>query len=446
MIHSDSTISILAFCRYLYQLINSNGWLPRRQEAEDDTCEVTGKKKSALVTHQEVRDWGDGRRDAMIVSVSHAWETREHPDPCRFQLQNLVDCVSLYDAAYSSDLWLFYDYTSLYQWRRDAKEELSYQRAMRNVQVLYAHKCSVTFRMERLTPDDMWTAAENDPTFKVPIYHGPSRQVVPLPLKELVRNTNLYLVRGWCLAEREWSASRSVPDQNVAIDEGSGEDQEIKKIPTSPEVFNQRMAQSVFTHRVDCESVIELQKKIFHTKVTIRKHLVLEDLTKDDVDELVASLPHYRSLKVLEIRRFSADVEQAIAFAQAKPPLTSFLHEHICWESWGVQAVFLSMLESSILHGRLWDLCLWRSCCYRIWKVLKAPEMPWPRLGHWDSVRSDFCGSLWSLHQALGEILKEHESLKELKLWMCQVGDLGAQAQSFAILIGGISNIFLKFG
>ena len=259
----------------------------------------------------------------MIVSVSHAWETREHPDPCRFQLQNLVDCVSLYDAAYSSDLWLFYDYTSLYQWRRTAEEELSYQRAMRNVQVLYAHRSTLTFRMECLTPQAMWSAAENDPASKVPVYHGPSRMVVPLPLKDLVRNSNLYLVRGWCLAEREWSASRSVIGQNVVIYGGSGEDQEMKKIPTSPDVFVQRMARSVFTHRVDCDSVIELQRKIFFSKVTKCEQLHLTHLTNADVDELVASLPHYRGLKVLKIDRFSADVEQIIAFGQAEPPFMS---------------------------------------------------------------------------------------------------------------------------
>ena len=356
MIHSDSTISISAFCRYLYQLFNLKGWLPRRQEAEDDTCEVTGKKKSALVTHQEVREWGDGRRDAMIVSVSHAWETREHPDPCRFQLQNLVQCLKLYDAAYFSDLWIFFDYTSLFQWRRDANHELSYQRAMRNVQVLYAHRSTLTFRMECLTPQAMWTAAENDATFKIPVYHGPSRMVVPLPLKELVRNINPYLVRGWCLAEREWSASRSVPDQNVAIDGGSGEDQEIKKIPTSPDVFNQRMAQSVFTHRVDCDSVIELQRKIFHTKVTICEQLQLTKLTKDDVDELVASLPHYRKLKVLVIDEFTADEDQIIAFAQAGPPFMSLflLYEANSLRDMSRPKCFLLwMLESSILHGRL---------------------------------------------------------------------------------------------
>ena len=79
-----------------------------------------------------------GRRE--IVSVSHAWETREHPDPCRFQLQNLADCA----AAYLSDLWLFFDYTSFYQWQRSAQQELT---SMRNVQVLYAHKCTLTFCM-----------------------------------------------------------------------------------------------------------------------------------------------------------------------------------------------------------------------------------------------------------------------------------------------------------
>ena len=348
--------SSFAFCRYLYHLFHSKGWLPRRQEAEDETYQVNGIEMSALVTHQEVRDWGNGRTDAMIVAVSHAWETREHPDPCRFQLQNLVQCLTLYNAAYSSDLWLFYDYTSLYQWRRAAKEELSYQRAMRNVQVLYAHRSTLTFRMECLTPQEMWTAAENDPTFKVPVYHGPNRRVEPLPLKKLVRNSNVYLIRGWCLAEREWSASRSIQGQNVVIDGGSGEDQEIKKIPTAPDVFIQRMSRSVFTHRLDCDSVIELQKKIFFTKVTVRKQLVLEELTKDDLDELVAFLPHYRNLKVLKIVRFTADEEQIIAFVEAESPACHLFHEPFV-ESSDIQSLFsccvLSILKATFCTAGL---------------------------------------------------------------------------------------------
>ena len=35
------------------------------------------------------------------------------------------------------------------------------------------------------------------------------------------------------------------------------------------------------------------------------------------------------------------------------------------------------------------------------------------------------------LHQALAAVLKDHKSLKKLKLWRCEVGDVGAQASGF---------------
>ena len=40
----------------------------------------------------------------------------------------------------------------------------------------------------------------------------------------------------------------------------------------------------------------------------------------------------------------------------------------------------------------------------------------------------------WSLHQALGQMLINNKSLKELDLCSCQVGDVGAQAPGFSIL------------
>ena len=103
----------------MYDLLHMEKWLPRRQEAElsDQTCLVKGEEKPALVTHAEVRQWGLRQKDAMIISVSHAWESREHPDPVRFQLQNLVNALALYGAAYYSELWVFFDYVSLFQWR-----------------------------------------------------------------------------------------------------------------------------------------------------------------------------------------------------------------------------------------------------------------------------------------------------------------------------------------
>ena len=63
------------------------------------------------------------------------------------------------------------------------------------------------------------------------------------------------------------------------------------------------------------------------------------------------------------------------------------------------QTVFCRCSEQQTkFHGRRWVLCRWRSWCCTDYKVLQAPDMPWPRPGLWDSVHSDFCGPLWSLH------------------------------------------------
>eukprot|EP00913_Durusdinium_trenchii_P015961 g14999.t1 len=304
---------------YFYKLLRASRCMPRRQEAEHDWCEVDGQEISALVSHKEVAEWALGRRKALICSVSHAWETREHPDPCNFQLQNLVNCV--WDAAYVDDIWVFYDYLSLFQFHRDtAEQEASFRRAMSNMHVMYAHQSTLTFRLECLTPVETWTARKEDSMYKVPIYHLPSNSVAWIPLSELMENFVFYLERGWCRAEIEWSAARGIPAQNIAIDceaDRYGNVANTKKVPTAPEVFEQRMATSAFTHRNDAATVVDLQRKIFHQKVTMRRHLEFRNLTVSDMGELAASLPHLKNLRVLHIDDFYVGDAEAKAFCQA---------------------------------------------------------------------------------------------------------------------------------
>lgn len=318
--HIISDLLNIELARYLYKLLRSDRCMPRCQEAERDCCEVNGTEVSALVSHQEVAEWALGRRQAMIISVSHAWETREHPDPCRFQLELLVNCVALWDAAYVDDIWIFYDYVSLFQFQRDtAEQETSFRRAMGNMHMLYAHQSTLTFRLESLTPDETWTARKEDSTYKVPVYHLPSGSIAWISLRDLWENRVLYLSRGWCMAEIEWSAARNIPAQNLAIDGEPGIMTTAKKVPTAPEVFEERMATSAFTHRNDATSVVRLQRKIFHEKVTSRNHMKLQDLTRADMVELAASLPHFQNLKVLQIHGFRAGEGEANAFCEAGP-------------------------------------------------------------------------------------------------------------------------------
>ena len=250
------------------------------------------------MTHKEVAAWANGGRDAIICSVSHAWETREHPDPCGWQLGQLVDCLALYGAAYKSDVWVFYDYTSLFQFKRqDGHEQESFSKGMQNMHVMYAHDFNLTLRIHCLTPDDIWNAAVADVDRKISVFHDPSGCIKPIPLKELVHNRTLYEERGWCKAEMEWSAARGIFAQNQRID-GSGDCQLVHfggRVPQSPEVFEQQMATSAFTHRNDAPEVARLQRKIFSEKMTVAKEVIFKDLPSSELEKLIRALPHCKA-------------------------------------------------------------------------------------------------------------------------------------------------------
>ena len=71
--------------------------------------------------------------------------------------------------------------------------------------------------------------------------------------------------------------------------------------------------------------------------------------------------------------------------------------------------------------------------------------MPWPRPGHWDPFEVISVDRSGRLHQALAAMLKD-KSLKELVLWQCQVGDVGAQASGVLLFWSeAFSIMFLKF-
>ncbi|CAK9092496.1 unnamed protein product, partial [Durusdinium trenchii] len=309
---------------WLYHLRRFDMPLPRRQEA--DHAVFGPEEKSGLVSHEEVAQWAMGRKDAIICSVSHGWETREHPDPCRWQLGQLVDCIALYDAAYFSDIWVFYDYTSLYQFERETTEqEDSFTKGMQNMHVMYAHDFNLTLRIQHLTPNDIWDAAMADEDFKIPVYHLPSKSVKALPLRELVSNRTDNDKRGWCRAEKEWSAMRGISVQNQVITGpgvGSGKLIDLGlehfggKVPQLPQLFEQDIATSAFTHRHDAPEVVRLQRKVFHEKVTTSKEVRLQWLPSGEVDRLIKALPHFQELRVFRLNHFQTTMTQLEALGQ----------------------------------------------------------------------------------------------------------------------------------
>ena len=106
-----------ALQRYLAELALAQQPLPRRQEAESLKFTSGGISQSALVTHEEVQEWATGSRNAIMCSISHAWETREHPDPCRQGTGSPLDFLFLqHHFVWNTSLPVFPTVVSMKEW------------------------------------------------------------------------------------------------------------------------------------------------------------------------------------------------------------------------------------------------------------------------------------------------------------------------------------------
>ena len=212
---------------------------------------------------------------------------------------------------------MFYDYTSLFQYERKphSHEERSFRKAMKHMHLMYSHECNLTLRIETLTPEHTWEAMKADDKQRVRVWDQTSKTVKALPLQRLVENRTLYLERGWCKAEIEWSSLRRVNAQHQQIDKPRdgedtgpwkrvGQDQDMNcRIPMTPQRFRAAMKASKFTHRSDEGAVILLQEKIYFEKVTACKELILEGLPGTQVWALAAALPDFKNLKSMKAGR-----------------------------------------------------------------------------------------------------------------------------------------------
>ncbi|CAE7231324.1 NLRC3 [Symbiodinium sp. CCMP2592] len=398
----------LVRAKYLYELVQSKRTLPRRQEAEE----------WGLVTHEEVRAWAAGTRDAMICSVSHAWESREHPDPCAHQLKCLVDVVSLFDAAYFSDVWLFYDYVSLFQFKRESPaEEESFRRSMQDMHVLYAHQCTRTFRIESLTPDDVWDAALANSEYRVKVYDEATASVRDRPLKELYGNREVYRNRGWCKAEVEWSLARSRSEQNHWIDapalQSCSAPELLGKVPMAPEIFAEEMNSAAFTHRSDAEEVKRLQFKVFLQKASGCEEALFEYLPEGQLGQLAKVLPYYEKLRVLRLRNFKVGRAEAEEFGKALASNKTIRELEI-------------RIGKEHEYGFLWEaIGEALKCNFTLTSIdLNNNSIGVPEVATFE--HSDPQGVEGG--KAIGEALKTNSTLTEISLLGNRIGDEGVKA------------------
>ena len=103
---------------YLVQLHREGRVWPRRQEAEREPGALYRPPKKEYFR---------------FIAISHAWESREHPDPCGFQLEQIVRRIKWQEDFPNFLDWerwwgvypvfFFIDFLSLYQYKRDQPGE-----------------------------------------------------------------------------------------------------------------------------------------------------------------------------------------------------------------------------------------------------------------------------------------------------------------------------------
>ena len=230
-------------------------------------------------------------------------------------------------ATYFAEIWIFYDFLSLFQYSRETEaQQFSFGLAMANMHVLYAHEMSVTLRIESLTPAERWEKALREDEM-ITVFHAESSVVEPVPIKDLKHNPTPYANRGWCIGEMEWSSDRQETAQNQLIDicrdsDTAGQQAGPKRlellgrVPTSPEHFAVKMDTAAFTHRSDAPAVVHLQEKIFLEKVKRNESLNLEWLPGSEFPRLVVAMPYFEVLQSITLEHFECSQEEAEAFAK----------------------------------------------------------------------------------------------------------------------------------
>ena len=276
----------------------------------------------------------------------------------------MVSHAALFVAAFAADVWLFFDYVSLFQFKRQKEaEEQSFRRSMGNMHAMYAHESTMTFRLEGLTPEHRWQKAIQDSS-TVTIYFDKCGLVEPVPLHRLTRNQNAYSERGWCRAEVSWSSGRGDTAQHQRMDvevterEWTWEDDLTARTPVAPDVFAADMHSAAFTHRSDADAVIQLQEKVFLEKVTQRQKLKAVGISLEQMRPLTESLRHFKKLKCIALNDFRVGANEANAFVEARFLLPTSRGESIYEFAAVLYLRCLVILSCDLcnLHAMAWTL------------------------------------------------------------------------------------------
>lgn len=177
------------------------------------------------------------------------------------------------------------------------------------MQLLYTSTATKVLRIEDLATDDRREDHKDD---DILVYDSYWDGTVNKKAASLDRNTTPYHERGWCVAERQWSACASKPSQllPVPVDERGIPSAKTGLAPMLPAKFESLVSLEnlKFTHRDDLDSVVALQRRVFEEMAEPCPELTKANLPLEQMHILAASLQSFKKLQKLTLKNCDLDV------------------------------------------------------------------------------------------------------------------------------------------
>ena len=267
--------TVMVDAEWLAELADRGGILPRCQD-------VPAKAKVSL---SEMEAWDDQYTVGVLV-ISYPWLDRNHPDPHGEQLRKLAFVMKAFAAKARTikdcRVGVFWDYASLPQKNlngvddRNKEESERFKRALQGINAWYGHQKTHVVLV-----------------------------TTPLPTGHVYTNTQPYVGRGWCCAEKLMSSV--VKDQDALIDMSklNGNETAVSELikngkasrppPMSPDAFHQMLKDGVddesikFTNRGDVGVVADIYERAFVDEMSAATTLYYAGLGWSDSEITVLS-------------------------------------------------------------------------------------------------------------------------------------------------------------
>jgi len=272
--------------------------LPKRQDLPAEAIWVVEGARDDLPEGRY--DAASLRANVAVAALSYCWASPGHPDPTGEQLQRLARVVEVF-LGFVNEVAIFIDWCSLYQQPRTDEQQESFCRALKHVNLWYAHQLVHSWMLTTVPEGGKPYMERGWPTFEYAI-------------SGLLKNANMFID----LAYAPEDPGPLVNFENLQND-FLMPCRAVRAAPCTPLTFRKKLDSLAFTNGSDRPFVMKRYLSTFREVMASAKHFDMTQLSwsAEQGQELAAALHWCKALQTIGITDSAVNIEGVEAIAAA---------------------------------------------------------------------------------------------------------------------------------